>query len=34
MSTFSPLDHMKVKYLISINQYTFYIDLTYGYCAK
>ena len=29
MSTFSPLDHMKVKYLISINQYTFYIDVSH-----
>ena len=29
MSTFSPLDHVKVKYLISINQYTFYIDVSH-----
>ena len=29
MSTFSPLDHVKVKCLISINQYTFYIDVSH-----
>ena len=31
MSTFSPLDHVKVKYLISINQYTFYIDVSHSW---
>ena len=29
MYTFSPLDHVKVKCLISINQYTFYIDVSH-----
>ena len=31
MSTFSPLDLVKVKCLISINQYTFYIDVFHLY---
>ena len=29
MYTFSPLDQVKVKCLISINQYTFYIDVSH-----